>query len=528
MTQWRTGDILDLEFFLAEDAHVSEEELSRRDRELYLESIKPYIPHGSRSEKSFRRVILKHWLEERRHEFRDHAAERAVLPSEAFSEAQGLTMIILGVVGAVSGSSLALSLLVYRGVEPVNVSVYFGVLVLLQILLFLFTLVRGLFIRISGSFLKRHSALVGLVRGITDRLFRSFSAGLSRYLGAERRSEIESVLGILKGKRGAYGSIFAWSFVSSTQLFGICFNLGVLVTTLVRVLTADLAFGWQSTLAVSSKTVYSIVHTLSIPWSWIVPQQYAHPSLAQIEGSRMVLKDGIYALASSDLVSWWPFLILAVLLYGLVPRVIFFIWSFGAQRYALSRLDFSQTLLERIIMRMITPVINSSGRPTEGVEHPGDIPFHGDRPEEDWLSGDTRAVVLVPSELVDHLDREELDATVKERLHWTVTGVMGTKIEPDADLSTLREIRSLGSRESHAVVLLIEGWQPPITEALNFIQTLRTAVGPATRIAVLLVGRPSNDTVFTPVGDVDRHIWKRSLEAIGDQNLRIEASGVSP
>ena len=37
----------------------------------------------------------------------------------------------------------------------------------------------------------------------------------------------------------------------------------------------------------------------------------------------MVLKEGIYHLTTPDLVSWWPFLLLAVCFYGFLPRIRF-------------------------------------------------------------------------------------------------------------------------------------------------------------------------------------------------------------
>ena len=40
-----------------------------------------------------------------------------------------------------------------------------------------------------------------------------------------------------------------------------------------------------------------------MPWAWLLPADLAYPSLAQVEGSHMVLKEGIYHLATGDLVA---------------------------------------------------------------------------------------------------------------------------------------------------------------------------------------------------------------------------------
>ncbi|HDP25542.1 MAG TPA: DUF2868 domain-containing protein [Deltaproteobacteria bacterium] len=529
MTRWRVDDLLDLEFFIAEDAQISTDEMEERDRRLYLDTIRQHLPLQAFDEKPLGRMILKYWLEERRREFSEHLGDQAVLPSESFREARGLAMILFGVLGIVSGSTLALSLLVYRGIEPVNVSVYFGVLVLLQLILFVLTLTRAVLMKGSGLFVKRYSAISRLVRGLTGRMFRAFTNNLSRILGAQRRSGIDAVVGIVKGSRDSFNTIFSWSVVSIVQVFGICFNIGVLLTTLVRVLTADLAFGWQTTLDVSAGSVYKLIHALSLPWAWCVPPQYAHPSLEQIEGSRMVLKEGIYSLASADLVSWWPFLVLSILFYGLLPRVIFFAWSSCVQRIALTRLDFTQGPYGVVIMRMMVPALKSSGQPSEGrIESGRGQSFFRGRPEEVSLENPTRALVLVPDELSEHLDREELEHSLTTILNWKVSGVMVIKGEFEADYDVIKDVLPHKTSPVRGLVLLMEGWQPPISETLKYLRSLRSLAGAQARIAVLLVGRPAAGTFLTPVDQSDREIWKRALDALGDRNLSLAVVGVVP
>ena len=138
-------------------------------------------------------------------------------------------------------------------------------------------------------------------------------------LGADHRSRMDSTLGIIRSKGSTYGFLFFLPIFILTQLFAIGFNLGLLTTTLFKVITADIAFGWQSTLQLSSAAVHSLVQKIALPWSWLAAGDPAYPSLAQIEGSRIILKEGIYHLSTPDLVSWWPFLCFSVFFYGLLP-----------------------------------------------------------------------------------------------------------------------------------------------------------------------------------------------------------------
>ena len=99
--------------------------------------------------------------------------------------------------------------------------------------------------------------------------------------------------------------------------YGIGFNLGVLGATLSKVVFSDMAFAWQSTLQLSPELLAELVRWVALPWSWIVPQAY--PTLSQIQGSQMVLKEGIAHLSSANLTAWWPFLCCSVAVYGLLP-----------------------------------------------------------------------------------------------------------------------------------------------------------------------------------------------------------------
>jgi hypothetical protein len=78
-----------------------------------------------------------------------------------------------------------------------------------------------------------------------------------------------------------------------------------------------------------------------------------------------------------------------------------------------------------------------------------------------------------------------------------------------------------GNGRPHVLVVL-EGWQPPIREVLGFIRELRETVGERTGIAVGLVGKPRPDTLFTPVSETDWRVWRQKIGGLGDPYLRLE------
>ena len=119
---------------------------------------------------------------------------------------------------------------------------------------------------------------------------------------------------------GLHGALFANRIFTLIQLAGIAFNIGVLACSMLLLTFTDRAFGWQSSLVDSASSVAVMVERISTPWKYLVGETIAHPSLEQIRGSHIVLKDSSINLKSSDLLAWWPFLFLSVVFYGALPR----------------------------------------------------------------------------------------------------------------------------------------------------------------------------------------------------------------
>lgn len=338
---------------------------------------------------------------------------------------------------------------------------------------------------------------------------------------------MEAAAGIIRGRKKIYGSLFYWPVFIPMQMFGLGFNIGVLGSTLLKVLGTDIAFGWQSTVQFSAAAVYNIVKILALPWAWFVPPEIAHPSLSQIEGSHMILKEGIWHLATPDLVSWWPFLCFAVLFYGLLPRLLLLTAGIIARQTALSRLDFAFSECDRLVRRMKTPLLQTEGRPvsSETKSEPKQEQEIFPRAEKPADEPHTENIltVLIPDDIFDECGEEEL----RERIR-ALTGTdfqekirIGESREKDRE--AMRKIGQMQSPDVRADVLIVqEAWQPPIKEFLAFVVHLRQNLGDLSRIRVGLIGKPRPDTVFTPVKEEDWNIWQQKLRTLGDPRLHPE------
>ena len=249
---------------------------------------------------------------------------------------------------------------------------------------------------------------------------------------------------------------------------------------------------------------------------------YAYPSLEQIEGSRIVLKEGIATLATSSLVSWWPFLVAAVAFYGLLPRLVLLGIALAGKRKALARLDFSHASCDRLVMRMQVPTLS-----TQGLQgSPGLSDMIRAKPEtsaEPFPRRYVDAAVLISEDIYRRCDKGELERRLKALLGWGFAYLFPIAGETGEDKSSLDDAVKNHSSDGGGVVLIQEAWQPPIVEIIHVIRELRKRGGDDMKIAVLLVGKPDEKTIFTPVKAVDKDVWSRVLAGLGDPHLRVVA-----
>jgi hypothetical protein len=159
MKRWHIADLIDLEFFLDQDDGEDLDQLAARDREIYtrLRMVTPETPHS-------RSALLQHWLADRKRAVEETPGE-TVLPGRIWQEFFILFFWGMLVSGLLSGGMLAFSFLSYSGTRPVNVSAYFGIFVVFEIVLFLLFIGVALYRRLLGR---------GLESSLLYRMFRRF------------------------------------------------------------------------------------------------------------------------------------------------------------------------------------------------------------------------------------------------------------------------------------------------------------------------------------------------------------------
>ncbi|MDR0477441.1 MAG: DUF2868 domain-containing protein [Desulfobulbaceae bacterium] len=509
-TTWSIGDSIDLEYFAALDQDTPYQTLRERDRQVVEEV------SGAAKEQA-----LAAWLQARRRE-----AGRAT-PGEIFTSALGVVRLFLALFGLIFGFAAGWGFFIYLGQAPVNVLYFFVVFLLPQwffLLLAVVALLPG-----HGFGLYPPLQLAGtLLRYCYTAAWKK----LFNCLGAEKRLRLTAFASQGRLFAGRLGKVFFWLAVSLTQIFACAINIGVLASALLKIAVTDLAFGWQSTMAFSAEKLFAAVRFLALPWSWLWPEGVGHPSLVQIVGSHIVLKEGIVRLQSEDLVSWWPFLLLCLVAYGLLPRLVLWLFCRWQGRRALAQSLSRMPEADELWQRMRSPLVTTAGLPDTGGEIAITMPAtpRKERPE----SAPARpALLLVPAELQPDLPKDAItDWLARQGL--SLTALRPIPAEYGAQLAlpaaVAEEMKTLAP--AAALCLLAESWLPPIASFMELLRQLRQAIGSEGQIILLLIGKgkngestpapaPPSSALVPPDDPVMVTVWRQKLAALADPALRL-------
>lgn len=490
------GYLVDLWVQIQSDAGRSDVELHRRDREL---------AHRNRWEAGEMLEVLRRWLDALRQ-------QGAVLPGQTVARAFGLLRGALALLGFISGWATAAALLAYDGTRPVNVVHVLAVFVVAQVclvLLLAWVLVPYAWMRRVPGAAAVQSFLAWLSPG---QLTRLAGYALPRHL----RGPLAKVPAGDGTAPGPLSTVIKWAVVVSAQVFGVGFNVGALATSLYLVAFSDLAFAWSTTLQPDVARIHRLTEVLSWPWAWLVPS--AVPSEPLIRETLYYRQAGV--APETDPVHWgrwWPFLVAAMVTYGLAPRCGLWVlanWRFGrALSRAFVELPGVSVIWDRLTAQWVT---------TQAVGPETDAPpIEEETPESArQLRTATARKVLVVDWGGVGLGEGEIGERLSTCWECEVTAVLaaGGRATLEADAAVIREA-ALGS-EDDGLTVLVKGWEPPIMEAWDFVRDLREAIGPRRLLIVCPVGLdPAGRPCAPSPSEMGR--WERGARARHDPALLV-------
>ncbi len=506
-TNWSLEDVIDFEYAVRLESRDSPERIAQRD-EAVLASIKS----GQKN-----RAILKAWLETIRADLFSPLWQ----PGSAFRAASAVANRAIDAISLIAGATLAVSLLRYHGTEPVNVSAFIGIFIILQFALALSSVVLFLYPFKAGREL---GGFLGI--RLLKTLFVFLVSNIARYAGskidAAHRNALEEATGDLRGIWSLYGPLFRWKSFTRIQEWALSFNCGALLAVLLTVLFSDRAFGWQTTLQLDPEWLHSAVRASAIPWSWLAGEGIGYPTLEEISGSRIVLKDGIRALSSENLVSWWPYLSLGIVFYGLFPRFAFNLWGRLKSNRSLKALSFSHAEANRIAERIRSSHVRFESNSSQSSNR-ADAPDFPETESDPNPNIGGRALCLIASDqhttLPDGLLQRELSKSLNtsaENLEFAFLDE-NDRAEPD-------QISLEPNQPAQMVSIVFDSWMPPIEETKRLIKSVRNRIGQDKNLILVLFGPPRTDGETQPPENQDVAIWSAFVRKLGDPYCSLKSA----
>ncbi|MEZ5964893.1 MAG: DUF2868 domain-containing protein [Planctomycetota bacterium] len=427
------------------------------------------------------------WLEHVRDASSDGGSARSLRLAGAVVTGVAL---LLGA-GAASGA------LQYDGKHPVNVFWFLLGLVVTQIAL----LALLLWAIMHGKRGLLGAAVAGLAR--------------TRWL----RGSVAGTLGAVSARLDLHAAAERWYTFAVAQRAAVAFNAGALATCLALVSFTDLAFGWSTTLQVGAGQVHTACRVIAAPWAWLLPD--ALPSLHLVEASQWVRMPGAFvgggslAEAVSRSGAWWSFLVVALLVWGLCPRLL--AWGIGAwrTRRALASVPFDDHRCRALFARML-----------QQGSH-----WHSPGPATVGLAPDARAAACDPGTATTRVaraatwllcwgrlgqTRDELARRVAAATGQPPLGVLevgGSRLAADDEAT-----RTLAQAGAQRVLLALAVGSQPTKEVLDLLRALRQRLGARAHLGVALVG----DDPATRMADDELSGWRVSLDRMADPYLGLE------
>jgi len=396
-----------------------------------------------------RAVVMSRWLRTR-----DHGG-----PGARWLGGISAAAWLLGIVVAAAGAGAVWGSL-DRASSGVNVIWMLAAALVLPWLLFLGGVVAWL--------LRGRVPAIGVIGGLVEKLSL-------RFVRAELRDGLDRIR-----RSGELARVLAWHLAARTQALAAVFHLGAFAGLGAMVLFKRVGFFWETTTESAMRGFLDqAARLLSLPWAGWLPQ--AVPDVAASESTAGWMEGGI---------GWWSFSLLALAVWGILPRLLLAGWMSWKKRRALATLAF-QAPHHRKLWRELTAV-RRGAEPEGPVDGALVISLGGAEPHRDSL----RLFLL------RHL---RMNPTA-----WECLGVLNEEREDAA--------RAALAKAPAGIVLFAEGWSLAPREMERALAEIAARAGD--RRHVLLVGNPAENEIDPPTAD-ERLQWERFVDGRNDTELEL-------
>jgi hypothetical protein len=237
------------------------------------------------------------------------------------------------------------------------------------------------------------------------------------------------------------------------QELGALFTLGAIAGFFVVLFLSPFTFVWGSTYRLSDGFVQTLTALLAAPWATWLPQATVDAQV--IAATRF--HPAVTGLSPSDLAAmggWWPFLIMCMLCYALLPRLLLWFCSRYFYRREIRAAFTGMPGSELVLARMQTPLVSTQGASGPGRREGGDMPADRGLLLLNW------AGALGPG---DRAHFPEFAAVPQDR---EVSAGLGSQTEEHAQLQKLLK------HSIEGIYVAVKSWEPPMEDLADFLAGL--------------------------------------------------------
>lgn len=420
-----------------------------------------------------------------------------------------LANLCLTGLGIILGIVTTLGAFYYDGAGRVNIVAVIAAIVALPALL----LLPFLWATLPNSAVKWIPG--GHAAGI---FFRGLNLGrlgwvILRRLPPKWREAWETTLHRADRHQVLYANLQKWTTLRGSQLFALGFQCAALLTASGLIVFSDLVFGWSTTLSsgdplIDAERLQILTNRIAWPWAWSFDS--AVPSIELIRESRFfrAAAGTLSNETAARLGQWWPFVLLSMFIYGLLPRLFTFALAHSrasaAAKSALSIAPGFTAIQNRLHRAWVQTTAEQTM--TENPTTPISIPENG-FPE----------IPLAPTIAINWAGVPIVDEQLKSLLFHATIFHAGGASSLESDEAILSSIMT--DSNDGPVALIVKAWEPPLLEFIDFVRDLRTTIGPVREILVQPVELDPAGLLISPKAEA-LAVWKRQLARAGDPWLR--------
>ena len=389
-------------------------------------------------------------------------------------------------VGGLSGMLITSTALSYAGDAPVNLLTLLLAILALPILGFLPPVYQGLR-QLSGRPVKPPVWLLFRLRKKTDQRLKFLLQNLPFY----------------------QRSLF-WRWQLLMNAFYLAYMLAAALALLFTVTFYDIAFGWSSTLAISSEALHTALRAVASPWAawWPV----AAPSLELIEVSRYYRLQGDTATDPARLGQWWPFVLACILVWGLLPRVMMLLFTHWrrqrADAFALTEHPECKALVHRL--QSPTQIYRAdTDKPVAEFKAFAKATTQNAAPDLETTAGPGSGT---PSRAT---------SAPAVRLSWNHVDDAGCPLRAFSGQASAARQAVIADLLAYGVDVHIwtKSWEPPTGEFFDFLNDLRHQLGTTTCLIVHPQALPGGS-----VSHADMQVWLEAMGRHADLNTTVAST----